>query len=287
VSGRLALRAGRALLELAPGIGGSVARFLHDGAPVFRLPRGTEDTPRALAAYPLFPWSNRVAGGRFAFAGREYHLERHGQPHALHGVGWRRPWQVIRAGDAAATIRLTHAPDADWPFAFVAEQHYELSDARLVCRLLMRNTGEVPAPAAFGLHPYFPRPAGTRLTFRARSVWLNDADMVPRTRAALPPGWDHAAGPVIGDLALDNCFNGWDGAARLDFGGYGVSIEADACFGHLVVFVPTADDFCAVEPVTNMNDGLNRMGTEPDHGMAVLAPGETLEGAIRFNVFRG
>jgi hypothetical protein len=31
-----------------------------------------------------------------------------------------------------------------------------------------------------------------------------------------------------------------------------------------------------------MNDGLNRMEQHVDHGITVLAPGDTLEGAIRF-----
>ena len=66
----------------------------------------------------------------------------------------------------------------------------------------------------------------------------------------------------------------------------GIDIAADPIFRHLIVFVPEGKDFCAVEPVTNMNDGLNRMDGETDHGVFVLTPGETRRGTVRFRLDR-
>ena len=39
----------------------------------------------------------------------------------------------------------------------------------------------------------------------------------------------------------------------------------------------------AIEPVSNMNDGLNRMD-DPDSGIAILPPGGVLEGRITMDV---
>jgi aldose 1-epimerase len=47
-----------------------------------------------------------------------------------------------------------------------------------------------------------------------------------------------------------------------------------------VVFVPRYRAFMAVEPVSNMNNGLNHLSDARDHGIKIIAPGETLEGRI-------
>jgi hypothetical protein len=60
-------------------------------------------------------------------------------------------------------------------------------------------------------------------------------------------------------------------------------IEADPVFGHLIVYVPPARDFFAVEPVSHMNNAVNRPDVT-DNGLRHLAPGERLTGSVRFSV---
>jgi hypothetical protein len=75
---------------------------------------------RQAGSYPLVPFSNRVAHATSAVerhqpsAGRQLCAE----PHAIHGVGWQRPWEVLEADDTFAMLSFEHRADASWPFAF-------------------------------------------------------------------------------------------------------------------------------------------------------------------------
>jgi aldose 1-epimerase len=110
--------------------------------------------------------------------------------------------------------------------------------------------------------------------------------MIPTHRGIVPPDWDHAGGLPVGRVTLDHCFGGWGGRARLTYPdrGYALDIVADPVFAHLVVYIPAGHDYLAVEPVSNMNDGLNRMAIEGDHGVFVLEPGERKTAGMTFTV---
>jgi galactose mutarotase-like enzyme len=68
----LSLRTGRLAVDLAPSAGGSIARFTVDGADVLR-PMTPQDAASGkgnnASAFPLVPFSNRIADGRLVFDG--------------------------------------------------------------------------------------------------------------------------------------------------------------------------------------------------------------------------
>ncbi|HEY0420253.1 MAG TPA: aldose 1-epimerase [Acetobacteraceae bacterium] len=281
----LTLRAGDATVELAPETGGSIARFHWRDRPVMRDPwPEAPPGPRGLACYPMVPFSNRIARRRFTWGGVTHRLPALLAGHAIHGAGWQQAWEARRIGESEAELSLSHQPGPLWPFAFHATQHFSLDPDGLSVEFAIRNEHEAPAPAGFGLHPFFPREPGMTLTFAAPHVWLNEEpEKVPLFRIATPPEWDHSRGLPVGQV-LNECFAGWEGQARLQYPTHAVTIEADPLFRHLVVFVPEGQHFLAVEPVTNMNDGLNRMGGGVEHNVFVLAPGATRRGRVRFGV---
>ncbi|CAH2602163.1 Aldose 1-epimerase [Rhodovastum atsumiense] len=280
---RHALARGRMRVELAPRTGGALAAVEYGGIPLLR-PWNGEPSVRRMAVYPLLPYSNRIAEGRFRFAGTEHVLRRNfgDHPHPLHGLGWQREWAFVPRGTHAASMTLGHRPDgeaaADWPFAFDAEQTVELTDRTVTLTLAFRNADTRPAPVGLGWHPFFPRHDGAVLRFHADAVWRNDARMLPVERGTVPPAWDFSAGRPVENPGLDNCFAGFTGTATLSWPArrLAVTMTADATLGHLVVMTPPPPaDFFAVEPVMNANDAINR----PDpaaHGLRVLAPGESL-----------
>ncbi len=287
----LRLAAGAFELVLCPAIGGSIARFTAWGIDMLR-PASGEDLaagdPRRLAAFPLVPFSNRVADARFPFQGRDYRLARNfpPEPHAIHGNGWQRAWRVESSGPDRAVLALAHDPARDgageWPFAYEATQSFRLDADGLAVELALRNTDTRPMPAGIGLHPFFPGADEARLTARLAGVWRNDARKLPVELTGLPPEWDFAAGRDVAGVAVDNCFTGWDGRARLDWPSYRLLLEADPAFANLVVFVPPGLGFFCLEPVTNVNDAVNLAARGvPGTGLAVLAPGATLSGTIR------
>lgn len=285
----LALRDGSASVLVAPEHGGAIVEWLDGTVPVLRRP--SPDALRSgdvggMACFPLLPYCNRIAFGRFGWAGHSHSLglDLGAPPHAIHGLGWQRPWTVLRADAASADLELSHTATADdshvWPFAFEATLGFRLSGGRLMVDLTATNRHDAAAPMGLGLHPYFPRLPGQSLRFNAGGVWVNDATMLPVRHTAIPPEWDHADGQAIGTARLDNCFTGWDGAASLSAPGWRVSIEASGIFRSFQVFTPAGADFCCAEPVSHVPDAINRPGLPTGQSMHVLAPGESLHGSV-------
>jgi aldose 1-epimerase len=246
---------------------------------------------RQTSCYPLIPFSNRIAQGRFSFEGVEHRLALNfgDHPHAIHGNAWQRPWQVVEADDARCRLVLVHRPEGDeaggWPFAYRAEQLFELSPNGLMLTLFLENEDHRAMPAGLGLHPFFPRRPGVQLQFAAELVYLNGEDSLPTDGIPVPDDWNYRTMRELGEPRLDNCFAGWDGTARIAYNQekIALSIEADPRFGHLVVYVPTGRYFFAVEPVSHLNDAISR----PDpagHGLRILQPGERLKARVRFSV---
>jgi aldose 1-epimerase len=290
----LTLHAGESSLVLAPEHGGAIVGWTLGAIPLMRRPQPDAIVPgnvRGLACFPMVPFSNRIARGRFLWEGSESALQHNfgDQPHCIHGIGWQSAWDVASVSERSAALTLRH--DAAgvqahrWPFAFSAEQHFTLADDALHVVLTMTNLHPRPAPAGFGLHPYFPRTGEPILRFRASGVWLNAPDMLPVRRIATPPEWDHAAGKPVGSASLDNCFDEWDGRARIVWpsGGRGITIEADDLFRHLIIYTPPGHDFFCVEPVSHRTNAINQSDADSP-GMRVLAPGETLRGALTFRL---
>jgi aldose 1-epimerase len=246
---------------------------------MFRPVGAEADTVRGQGCYPLVPFSNRVAGRAFRFAGTRYELPDLMNGFAIHGAAWQLPWR-----QDGMSMTVEYPGGALWPFAFAAEQAFVLSDRGLTVVMRVTNRHSRPAPVAMGLHPYFPRTPEMTLQFEATSVWLNGPDTIPTANVQVPPEWDFSRARKPGDVFADNCFAGWHRSAEVIWPEHGMrlSVTADKPFRHTVVYIPKNADFFALEPVSNMNDGLNRMEQHVDHGITVLAPGDTLEGAIRF-----
>jgi aldose 1-epimerase len=282
----LSLRTGRLAVVLAPAAGGSLARLTVDGVDILR-PMTQADIASGkgsnAAAYPLVPYSNRIKDGQLIFEGEAFHLKRNwpGVNHPMHGDGWAHGWQVENSDARSAEISYLHeraGGDGGWPFRYRARLFYRLDDDRLTVRMVLENLEDRPVPAGIGLHPFFLRDADTELACRAKAVWAADADVLPIERVMLPPQWDFAASRRVDGIALDNCFDGWDGRAAITWPTrrLRLALEASQPFRHLVIYVPPGRDFFCVEPVSHAN-GLV--------GLSPLGPGATLAGEIAFHVF--
>ena len=134
-------------------------------------------------------------------------------------------------------------------------------------------------PAGIGLHPFFPRADDTELACRLAGVWRADAEVLPVERIAVPPEWDFAAARPVEGLALDNCFDGWDGVATIRWPrrGLGLTLAATQPFRHLVIYVPRGQPYFCVEPVSHANGAV---------AQSLLPAGAVLAGEIAFRPFK-
>ncbi len=298
LAGCLTLTAGDLALTIGPEIGGAIVAFAAGDTPILRQtpPAAIQERRAGLCgSYAMIPYSNRIADAAFSIGGDRFQLDRNfgDNPHSLHGNGWQRAWNVTSITACEAVLVLDHDPaeqagrEAEWPFAYRAEQRFALTPDGLALTLFFENRDGRPMPAGFGLHPYFDR-AGAELRFSARRVWQSDARVLPTVRTTIPAAWDcRAMRAVDGIGAVDHCFEGWDGTAEIAYPDRRIliRIHADPVFGKLVVFRADERDFFAVEPVTHMVDAINRTDVD-GHGLRVLESGERMIGTVRMGIER-
>jgi aldose 1-epimerase len=292
------ISAGDLSVEIAPNLGGSIMSFTAGAAEIMRSATPASIAgrgARAMASYPMAPFSNRLRDSSLHFAGKHYELVRavRDGAHALHGNAWMHEWEILAADSRQASIIFSHSGEGEaaleWPFGYEMTQEFSLSPEALQVRLRLRNTASRAAPAGFGLHPFFPRASSARLQFTAATVGAQKADQLPREHMALPVRWNFAKAQPVAGADLDHCFAGWNGPVRIAWGNfpYSVEITADEIFDHLVVYTPNGREEFAVEPVTHDVDAFNRPQPAAERGgMRVLEPGASLTGMVRFAVRR-
>jgi aldose 1-epimerase len=269
------LRAGRLRCELKPELGGCIAGLWLDDEPVLRsTPAGQLASARESGSYPLVPFSNRIGHASLVWQGTQHPLVRidGDEPHAIHGVGWQRPWAVLESDAASAMLSFEHRPDAAWPFAFDCSHTLRLAPGALEMTLALTNQSGQPAPAGLGWHPYFVKRPGSRLAFEATGRWEMGPDKLPTVRHP-----SHGLDTPCDGLAVDHCYDGWNGVARLHDARLHVTVRSGLT--RLVVFTEPAHDHLAIEPVSHASNAvhLHAQGASvQDLGLRILQPGETL-----------
>ncbi|MES2136376.1 MAG: aldose 1-epimerase [Pseudomonadota bacterium] len=286
----LKLTAGRLHLELSPSIGGSISAFAwFDGdawRPIMRKCHSPLQNVLEASSFPLVPYVNRIRGGQFRFGGRAVTLSANmpGDPSPLHGQGWLGAWTVEQADERRAALRFRHEA-GEWPWAYEAEQAFELDDGGLTSRLSCRNAADEPMPCGLGLHPYFPCGPATRLDTAVTDVWTVDADVLPVERIPAEGRYDLKDRRVCGQH-LDNGFAGWGGESRLSDPDWPYELRlsaSDARFFQL--YSPVEGGIFVAEPVTHANAALNAPEEQwPELGMRVLEPGEAMSITMRLDV---
>lgn len=276
---------------VAPHAGATLVAAHWTGAgvprPLLFTPPGAvarTDAPNRFGCWPMVPFCNRAFGGMVRIDGEDVAVPVN-DPAAggnIHGFGWQAAWEVAEATQDSA--RLCHEIVGAGPYAYAAELLIALDDDGLTLALRVENRADRPLPFGIGLHPWFPREAGSRLKLSARGVM------------ALGEGYQPTAfGPVPGDMRLDGSaplpadreivasLIDWDGAASLTLpqAGYRIDITADAALRHPLAWAPPGADFICLEPQSHCVGAPTFAHAAALTPLARLAPGETLSGRMR------
>ena len=281
----ISLSSDKGELLLAPEHGGCVSALRWNGADVLRPfdERLGDDSPAtSYAAFPLFPFSGRIANGRFSFDGSDYNVPPNfpPEPHAIHGKGWQMPWNVVERNGKSAHLEY-EANGPDWPWTYRAEQGFALTDRGLRVDLLLTNLSDRPMPGGMGWHPYFPR-GDARLEADVSQVWLSGQDMIPGAPSPLTEENDLSLPRPVKDLQLDNAFSAGSRGARMVWGDADLSVvmTASETLRHLIVYTPPGEDYFCVEPVSHAPDAVNSNQPHGITGLSILQPGETLAASV-------
>lgn len=244
----------------------------------------------------LFPFPNRIAGGRFVWDAREYVLPREKVGYAgdnpIHGFCLDRPWRVTNQTASGATGEFVFSKDDPgrrdlWPADFAVEVRYEVLGPALRCDVRVTNPDRVPLPFGFGTHPYFKLPLAPQSRFDDCLVQVPAAKRY-ELDGGLPTGRvvtaeetvdlrDGAAmaGLKLDDVYTDVTYEGHGLVTRVVDPAAGLEVvqTCDRSFRELVVFTPFWHKAVCVEPYTCATDAIHLNEEGFDAGLRVLEPG--------------
>lgn len=276
-------------ISVLPQCGAAITLCTYRRRPIFRtaaIDRPTD--PLHMSHFPLVPYSNRIAPGRFHFGGQDYDLAPNypEQIFALHGEGWLLPWRVLETKENSLTLGLDYTPlPGHWPFAFRARHEISVAGPVLTLSLSLKNTDSTPCPAGLGLHPYFPQAQAATIAFNAVHMWEANEQTLPVARKICAGLIDYSGGRPVSERALDNVFSGWPGEATIRWQGRPdtLTLRSDTA-SNLVVYTPAGENFFCAEPVTQINNALHIAAEDTPDGMTRLAPGEQVSLSATFSV---
>ncbi|MCW1404004.1 aldose 1-epimerase [Novosphingobium sp. MW5] len=273
-------------LVVAPERGGSILAFDWRGQPLLRASSGAGILD--VASFPLVPFSNRIADGRFTWGERNLALEPNfpevDPRNLIHGFGWLSEWQMLNSGERE--LHLEHLYSAgEWPWSYGAELVYALDEEGLSARLSLTNLSDKPMPAGLGFHPYFPQTGSTRYLGLHWGEWRSDASAMPieLDLRESPTDWWHGA--AVATRAVDTVYTGREGGLEILWPERDLALRISLSdnLSATCVYVPQNLGWFCVEPVSHMTDAINRPDA-PDQ-MASLPPGETMVVEMRLQAF--
>ena len=256
------LHAGALRLALRPDLGGCIAGLWHRGTPILRSHRTrSADRFARVGVLPAGAVLQPARLPRFRWKGHDYTTQPNfdDQPAFAARRGLARPWEIVSSSVLELVLRLKHAGDADWPFAFEATQYFTLTPQSVHVEMVFTNTAEIAQPVGLGWHPYFPKRARSRLHIEVSDRWDCDATQLP-TRKVAQPGIDSdVVAPGLRQLLRGLARPGAHPRRE-------VLAAAALVVDRLVVFTPQDRDYFCVEPVSHVSQrdphGRSR-GTRP------------------------
>ena len=276
-------------LEVAPENGGSIVS-LRRGEQI--LMQGRPSEPH-LACFPMLPYCNRIACGRFVFQGLDVVLAPNfsSEANTIHGTAWQASWQVT--SKTADELHLSYDHDAvasaasGWPWTLRATQTFRLTEDELVIHLQVTNTSAQAMPVGLGLHPFFPAPDQTFLTSQFSHTLQVDDHWIPTNQIPMRAGGDPFNSQPVGSQEIDNIFLGRRVAPTLQWHNqpWKLSLTASNSLPHTVIYAPQAGGFVCVEPISHVPNIVNAratMDTLHNAQMRVLDAGESFAGSAGF-----
>ncbi|MDZ4686229.1 MAG: aldose 1-epimerase [Planctomycetaceae bacterium] len=263
------------VLDSVPGFEGGGERPSRSGIPI------------------LFPFPNRIRGGRYSWKGRDYELPQNdNKGNAIHGFCFDRPWRVIKQGANHVTGQFqlsVDAPDrlALWPADFLLEVDYELLHNRLRANFRIQNTSERGLPWGLGTHAYFKLPlsADSRMDdctveAPATKYWELDNSLPTGRVLPLEEDRDLRDGVYLNLIQLDDVLTGvdcdgpqFDCTVLDEAAGLQVTQICPPIFREIVAFTPPNRNAVCLEPYTCVTDAINLEPQGIDAGLRVLGAG--------------
>lgn len=251
----------------------------------------------------LFPFPNRIRGGKFTFEGKEYTFDRApGTPNSIHGLLLNQPYQVESVdteGCASIVCRLDSREFIEitrqYPLPFEIRITHTLIETTLTLDIHIRNIGDSNMPMGFGIHPYFRVPLSSNssaerclITVPASKRWELEELLPTGEVSDLEADVDFRSGKPLAGRQFDDVLTGvvlTDDVSRCVIddrdGGIRMTLASDSQFRELVIYTPPGRSSICFEPYTCPTDAINLEARGIDAGVIVLEPGAVFSSTIR------
>ena len=287
-------------MQVVPALGGQVISLEKNGVEALNVPVDPEIFVEKSTSYGLpilFP-PNRIDGGKFATATREYQfaINEPARGNSLHGFLHKRPWKLTKLEDDLVQVEFEATSDSDfyqyYPHTFCAVQKNCLSEEGLYQEICITNTSDEPMPIGLGFHSAFKVDAeslvrlsvGKRILMSERMLptgevrELNEEEARLRAKGLTPIAWsmdDHyTAEPIEKD---GKPFHG----AIVERGDGRICYEVDPFYQHWMIWNSNqAGNLICLEPQNwrvNAPNLVSNGMSEQEAGFYLLQPGETLK----------
>ena len=277
------LRIGDGPIEavVLPEVGARLHRLRAFGHDVLRTPADPGEhvrDPFFWGAYVMAPWCGRIAPGPVEVGTRRIALESNfPDGSAIHGQVYARRWDGGPERGSVGAFRIEAGGDA-WPWTYEVTTRFEVVGTTLRIQMGLTNRTADPMPAGLGIHPWFRRPL--EVAIRGEAVYASNVASRPDPEPVPVSGaLDlREVGPMADDLDAT-----WAGLARTPVelrwpdARIRASMRIAAPTSYVVAASPGYLDAIAVEPQTHAPQGIRRMLDGAPGGLAMLAPGATLD----------
>ncbi len=232
----------------------------------------------------LFPFNDRIPGGRYTFGGTEYRLPLNCSEDgsAIHGFLYDKRMTVLSAGKTSASLfwRTGAGRYDGYPFDLSVAIDFSIGIDSFWISFTVKNEGDRPAPFALGWHSYFKAEDDSVLYadypcyFGINSRFLPEGPCVPARGTA----FDFSSGSGFLSMKLDHTFKAPAGGVTvIRRRNFSVEIVQEN-FAYTQLFVPPGRGSIAVEPISSKPDSFN----SPD--VLVLEPKEVYSSSVRISV---
>lgn len=269
--------------------GGALRELRHQGRDLV-VGFGPEGRIPDYRGVMCVPWPNRLADGRYTYAGKDFEaaINEPERGSALHGLATGMNWELRQAAADSVVLACRVGAGRHYPSDLEVSVTYSLGPGGLRSTVSTVNVGQAAAPYGVCPHPYLVAGQG-RLDDWTLELPAHDFLEVTPDRL-LPTGMKSVEGHAfdfrsprqLGSLKIDHAFTGISrdeqGLARVrvqDPAGTGVELEWGAEWPWVQIHTadkPVGPDRLglAVEPMTCPPDAFNS-GTDLVH----LKPGES------------
>jgi aldose 1-epimerase len=272
---------------ILPGLGGTLASLQLNTSEVIQFPLINSSSWRdGFPSSVLFPFPNRIDGGKYTYMNSEYHLPINeiSRGHAIHGLVAEKPFDVLLTTEHQ--VQLAYSLDGEekgYPFKCELMLDYSLTNEGLEFSFRITNQEDVHIPVAFGWHPYF------RLedySIDTLQLELPKHQEVQVNSAHIPTGnfpTRERQARALNGLSLDTAYllKEMDWVETKLISSTQILTVSQWCdlsegLKYLVVYTPNTRDCIAIEPQTaNINSFNNH------EGLILLNPGESKSGKMK------